>query len=310
MAFEVFPVIHNAETQTLPTALPQVCARIRGTCGELVQGTLDGLPCLVSCPIQRYNSVHLKTALHPGWVVPPQARKAADALALGLKLWGAPASGGRLTLSSKLPPARGYASSTADIGATLFALAALCGYDLSPYEAVRLATRIEPSDGTFFEGLCLLDYQHAELVQPLGAAPALPLILIDPGGQVDTLAFNRQNHAEALSKLAPQHRFMFELFIKALQMSDWMALGAAATLSARLHQPILFNPLLEKVLALSADVHALGVCRAHSGTLLGVLLDPLRQDAAETAAYLSRRLPGNIQIHIEQLSGGGPYVEA
>ena len=89
-----------------------------------------------------------------------------------------------------------------------------------------------------------------------------------------------------------------------------MALGAAATLSARLHQPILFNPLLEKVLALSADVHALGVCRAHSGTLLGVLLDPLRQDAAETAAYLSRRLPGNIQIHIEQLSGGGPYVEA
>ncbi|MCE1254351.1 MAG: hypothetical protein LWX83_12490 [Anaerolineae bacterium] len=285
------------------------CARVPGTCGELVQGTLDGLPCLVSCPIRFYNSVTLTLREQPGWLVPAQAVKAAEALVLGLKRWGAPAPGGLLTLKSNLPAGRGYASSTADIGATLFALAALCGRELDSYEAIRLSTSIEPSDSSFFEGLCLLEYRQASLIKQLGPAPALPILVFDPGGCVDTIIFNRENHHQALQKLAPQHRSMFDIFEKSLINQDWSALGEAATLSARLHQAILFNPLLDKIQNLGADLHALGVCRAHSGTLLGLIFDPNRQDMADSLAYLTRRLPENIGIRMQSLIGGGVDVQ-
>ena len=61
---------------------------LAGTCGELVQGTLDGVPCLVSCPIGRYSIAEVRLRQEPGWEVPPDAPKAAAALYAGLAYLG------------------------------------------------------------------------------------------------------------------------------------------------------------------------------------------------------------------------------
>lgn len=293
----------------------QVTVRVAlpGTCGELVQGTLDGTPCLVSCPIDLYSTAELTVCGQAGWQTPDDAPKATAALRAGLEYLarrdsGDIAPGGRLTLISSLPRGRGYASSTADVGAALYALGEACGRSLTSPEAARLAVGVEPSDSTVFEGLALFDHRTGSFYRLLGPAPALSLIVIDPGGQVDTLTFNRADHRPALRRLATQHREAFEMLANGLQRGDWAAVGQAATLSAKCHQAILPSPLLDRVSSLARQVEALGVCRAHSGTILGLLLSPEQADIDGAVCVVRRSLPNNISVSVHRLVDGGPRV--
>lgn len=281
-------------------------AALPAACGELVQGTLDGVPCLVSCPIGRYSTAEVCLRPGPGWDVPPDAAKAAAALRDGLAYLGRPELGGRLRLVTDLPRGRGYASSTADIGATLFALGRVMGHPLASDEAARLAVGVEPSDSILFPGLTLFDHRGGSFRESLGPAPSLLVVVLDPGGEVDTLTFNRVDHRGILRRLAPEHRRAFALLREGLEQRDWQALGEATTLSTRAHQAILPDPLLEPALALAREVGALGVCRAHSGTLLGLLLDPVRADVPAIVDFVANRLPDGVSVACYPLVDGGP----
>jgi L-threonine kinase len=127
---------------------------------------------------------------------------------------------------------------------------------------------------------------------------------------VDTLAFNRLDHREALRRLAPEHREAFDLLSQGLRAGDLDAVGRAATLSACVHQAVLFNPLLDRVLMLAQAVGALGVCRAHSGTLLGLLLDPRHADLPALAAFVAGCLPPLVTVGQYAMVDGGPRQEA
>lgn len=296
--------------------LPQICdappmdqaARVAlpATCGELVQGTLDGIPCLVSCPIQYYSVARVRLRAGPGWEVPCDAPKSAAALHAGLAWLGETARGGHLQLDAHVPRGRGYGSSTADIGATLYALAQALGRSLTPAQVARLAVGVEPSDSSMFPGLALFAHRTGQVGQALGPAPGLSVLVIDPGGEVDTLAFNRLDHQAVLRRLAVEHRLAFDLLRQGLKERDWAALGQAATLSSRLHQAILFNPLLEPVLTLAREVGALGVCRAHSGSLLGLLLDPQHTDVVGARAFVARGVPAPVAVSLYAMVDGGP----
>jgi L-threonine kinase len=144
--------------------------------------------------------------------------------------------------------------------------------------------------------------------EDLGAPPALTVVVLDPGGEVDTLAFNRLDHRQALRHLASQHREAFALLREGLQHGNLEAIGTAATLSATAHQTILCNPWLPPALALARDVQALGVCRAHSGTLLGLLLDPRQADVARITALAAQRLAPAVTVLSLPLVSGGPRL--
>lgn len=278
------------------------------TCGELVQGTLDGVPCLVSCPIDLYNQAEVSLQAEPGRRAPAGKLKAAEALRAGLEYLGSEWPGAALRLRSPIPLSRGYASSTADIGAALFAVAQELEKPLDPWTAAQIAIQIEPTDSTFFSGLALLSHREVRFFELLGPAPGLHLLMLDPGGEVDTLRFNRQDHRDGLARLAPDHREAFELLQSGLERASLADIAQAATLSARAHQAILFNPLLEQVLPLLAGLGALGVCRAHSGTLVGILFDPRQADLVAIYNFLRARLPARIQINIQRLVDGGPRL--
>lgn len=277
------------------------------TCGELVQGTLDGEPCLVSCPIDRFSLAEIRLWADPGWRLPPDAPKAAAAIWAALAGMGRQSRGGCLRLRSELPRGRGYGSSTADIGAALYALGWALDRPLAAAEVVRLATAIEPSDSTLLPGLALLDHRCGRWYRLLGPAPPLAVVVLDPGQEVDTLAFNRLDQRATLKRLIPRHREAFALLETGLRSGDWPAVGEAATLSARAHQQILPAPLLEPALALARMVGALGVCRAHSGSLLGLLLDPARADAAAVTRFVARRLGSRVAVDCRAVVNGGPY---
>ena len=95
---------------------------------------------------------------------------------------------------------------TADIGATLYALGQAAGQGLVPSEVARLAVHVEPTDSSLFPGLALWDHRYGHVYEDLGAPPALTVIILDPGGVVDTLAFNQLDYRQVLGRLAPQHR--------------------------------------------------------------------------------------------------------
>lgn len=281
-------------------------AALPATCGELVQGLLDGVPCLVSCPIDHYSTATVRLHPDPGWEVPSDAPKTVAALRAGLDYLGESPGGGRLQLSSDLPRGRGYGSSTADVGATLYALGQALGRPLAAPEVTRMAVAVEPSDSTIFPGLVLFDHRCGGFHKSLGPAPSLVVIVLDPGGEVDTLAYNRNVSPESLRRFAAEHREAFALLEAGLTEYDWALVGKAATLSARTHQAVLFNPLLEVALGACRALGGLGVCRAHSGTILGLLLDPARTPPHESLRRAQAMIPQCVEMHLRMLVGGGP----
>jgi L-threonine kinase len=240
--------------------------------------------------------------------VPAEAVKTRAALQAGLAYIGQRHRSGCVRLHTELPRSRGYGSSTADIGATLYALGWATGRGLTPVEVARLALQVEPSDSSLFPGLAVWDHRCGQRYEDLGVSPPLTVLVLDPGGEVDTVAFNQLDHRQILRCLAPQHRVAFALLRQGLQQGDVEAIGAAATLSATAHQAILFNPWLAPVLGLARDVKALGVCRAHSGTLLGLLLDPRCADMSSIVALTARHFAPTLTIFHVPLVSGGPRL--
>lgn len=271
-----------------------------------MQGSLDGEPCLISCPIGWYSTAAVRFQPCGGWTVTTDAPKTRAALHTALAYLGQPESSGSVRLHTGLPRGRGYGSSTADIGATLYALGHAAGQQLTPTEVARLAVQVEPSDSSLFPGLALWNHRSGHLYEDLGTPPPLTVVVLDSGGEVDTLAFNRLDHRQVLYQLASQHREAFALLREGVQHGNLEAIGSAATLSAKAHQAILPNPLLKPAMILARDVRALGVCRAHSGTLLGLLLDPRQVDVARITALAAQRLAPAVTVFSLPLVSGGP----
>lgn len=270
------------------------------TCGELFQGTLDGLPCLVSCPITKYSSARV-VASGGSTALPNKARRALDKLTSGQPL--------AVDLQQSLPPGRGYGTSTADIGSVLFAAAGFLGVDLEPVTATRLAASIEPTDSSLLPGLALLDHLNARVVELLGPPLPITIVVLDPGGEVDSEIYNQVNWKPALQRLRNVHRLAFEMLHQAIITRDVVAFGAAATQSAAAHQNLLPNPFFKHALSLSADTHAVGVCRAHSGTILGLMYASADFDEDSIFKYLQKRLFPQLSFWKTELTGGGPIIK-
>lgn len=283
---------------------------IPGTCGELVQGTYGGSPSLISCPIERYSIADVRLSTARGWTVSRDAAKVRSALRIALHQFGKSAIGGHVRIHSRLPRGRGYASSTADIGAALFALYQALGVPPTPEEIARIAVAIEPTDSTLFPGLALWDHRSGNHILDLGPAPNVSVVVIDPGGIVDTGDFNRRDHAAALRELETDHATAFNLVIHGIRRNELEALGEGATLSATAHQRILANPLLEPALRLARTEGALGICRAHSGTLIGLLVDRRLVEPAWLVARARQQLGDSVEIYECRLANGGPRLLA
>jgi L-threonine kinase len=283
---------------------------VPGACGELVQGTLDGeQPFLISCPIDRFSVAEVElTPEREDWSCPPDTPKSIASLRATLARLGRAEMGGRLRIRSDLPRAKGMASSTADIAATVYALAKALGEEVEPWEVARIALGVEPSDSLMFPGLALFDHRGGRVYEDLGPAPPLEIVVLDFGGTVDTLAYNRCYRADLLWKMVAEHREALAAVKEGLRRENLADIGYGATLSARAHQRILPKPQLGTAIGLAREVGALGVNVAHSGTVIGLLLDPSQADGPATVAYLATHLPGLESISLNRMVGGGPRL--
>ena len=261
-----------------------------GTCGELAQGMLDGVLCLVTCPVDIRSTATV--VLRPGEgriEAPPDSPKAAEAARSTLDFLGERAVDAHLTLDSRLPRGKGMASSTADVAASIAATAAAAGHRLEPDQIARLALGVEPSDGVMFPGIVVFDHREGTILLPLGEPPPMRVLVLDFGGEVDTLEFNSIARDRALNSQASRMSEAVSLIESGLLRGNPLHVGKGATISAMANQEISFNPCLDDVLAFSAEVGGYGVNVAHSGTVIGILLPDQSSLVSHAAAQARKR---------------------
>ena len=245
------------------------CVKAPGSCGELVQGTLEGQNFLVTCPIDLFSTATVSKSpkvsfTNVGQKTRQAVTKTVQQLKIGAKF--------QLLIDSELPQGKGMASSSADISAACYALALSAGKTLTPDEIADIAISVEPTDGVFFPGIAMLDHVSGKDRILLGNPPPITIALFDVGGEIDTLYFNQRLDLKRLNdEKEPKVRQALNLVIQGIQSGDAGLIGQGATLSALANQSILYKPCLNTVIELAKQYGAIGVNAAHSGTVLGIM---------------------------------------
>lgn len=359
-------------------AYEKIAVKVPGTCGEIVQGMVDGVSFHISCPVNLYSVARVVTVrerdcstsrLRPPvqnpqeaqvWLVPdlkppkvtvvspgrsgvprgtwktqlaaektierlwvkgllcdrnrndhernirtgvdPGMRRVADQSKLQQDSI-------RISIASEIPVGKGMASSTADIASCVYALLAAAGKHpvvIDPVSVAEIALSIEPTDGSLFPGIVLFDHREGKKLETLGEAPPMDVVILDFGGGVDTIEFNKHYRRDVLKKHENSIRRALELARHGIKSHDLKALGEAATLSAKVNQEILYKPYLDHVIAFGSKVGALGVNVAHSGSVVGLLIDRRRTDATAVAGLVRKEFDARCSVIVTSLVGGGP----
>lgn len=274
-----------------------------GSCGELVQGTISGVNFLITCPVDWYSEV----TVVPGDNMVHTEPKTTAAVSKTFEYLKISGNIG-LTVDSDLPVGKGMASSSADISAACQAAAlAVAGRQLSCDEIADIALTIEPTDGIFYPGIIMFDHVAGKIRRYLGNPPPIAIAVFDVGGQIDTLAFNGREDLARLNQMKePQVMAAVALVAKGLETGDASLIGQGATMSAVANQTILYKPCLEQVIHLSRDFGAVGICAAHSGTVLGVMFSATAMNGYEDCIKeIGRACSGVVYLKTVQLIAGG-----
>jgi uncharacterized protein involved in propanediol utilization len=250
--------------------------------GEILQGVFEetggslrrGLITLVSNMFESeaifYADSNNGVRIEPHWK--GKARLAAE---LTLRVIGGQCKGGRLVMSSNIPPSWGFGSSTCDVTAATKAVADAFNMTLPCKVVAGLVVKAEiASDPIMFDDRAVLFGQRDGVILEdfSGTLPPLEVVGFntDPEG-VETLAFPPARYTwwevEAF-------RPLLGLVRQAVFTQDAKMVGQVATASAQINQRHLPKPQFDKCLKLAERVEALGVQVAHSGTLVGLLFDP------------------------------------
>ena len=279
-------------------------AKAPGSCGELVQGTLNGESFHISCPINLYSQVRIVLNSEGRIVGPFDRWKTKGAIKKTLEYFGQGNLGASFEIHPKISSGKGMASSTADIGAATLATACALGEEISSHEIVKIALSIEPTDGTLFNGIVIFDHRNGALFKILGKAPDMEILVIDLGGKVDTLEFNRKDLTKINQEREKEVKEALKLVEKGIREKNPKLIAQGATMSAFSNQKILYKPALDRIWKISQDKGALGINIAHSGTVVGILAEPNRIDFRKLKSSLQSVGIGKCFYRTKVVNGG------
>ncbi|WP_316668662.1 hypothetical protein [uncultured Propionibacterium sp.] len=195
-----------------------------------------------------------------------------------------------LHVKSNIPMGKGCSSSTADIVATAIAF-----YDyffpqvpLPVASALisHIAMTLERGEYLLYPGITACAQEEYKAIKKYHTNMGLTIIGVDEGGKVDTVDFHAthppcKDYSETYQKL-------FDQMDTALVKNDRWEVGRIATASSELHQKVLPKRSYDCALRLVDEVHACGLCVAHSGTMIGILI-PSDDSAMEAKVHCIRK---------------------
>ncbi|HKM97905.1 MAG TPA: GHMP kinase [Buttiauxella sp.] len=252
-------------------------ARCPASCGEFIQGWIGGSEKLVSCPIDWFSTVEVRD----GAKLPTERLRMRQILERVVAYFGYPAALANnlsIALESTVPVGKGMASSTADIAATAVATARHLDEILDEATLAALCVQIEPTDSTLFRRLTLFDHLHAQTIASCEPAPALELLLLESNATLLTEDYHRQKREAALMSHADELDRAWHLLQRSCLQQNTRLLGMAATLSAVASQELLAKPMFTQLLGLIEEFDLYGLTVAHSGSVVGLMLDSSKHD--------------------------------
>ncbi|XJZ28680.1 kinase [Bacillota bacterium Lsc_1132] len=260
-----------------------------GTFGELVQGIIGERPFLISLPIPslRSEATFIPDPTLSEIKVVDSKKKAMKAGKLLFQQFGLK-GGGLLEIRSNIPVGKGLGSSSADIVAALRAIAHSHSLPLPKELISTIAAKIEPTDGVMYDEVVAYDYIHGELIERFGVLPPFIIVGIILGGEVDTIEFNRSTKDYGRQD---QNQFLeaYHWIKEGFRNNDLSFICKAATISARVNQRILPKPYFNEIELLAHAFHG-GTVIAHSGTVMGILLDKKITNRNEVVFHLVRKM--------------------
>jgi len=257
------------------------------SCGEIIQGWIQGSEKLVSCPVDWYSEVEITT----GSPLPDERPLVRAMVNLVLKHWQLPSHYGqeiRIDCCSTIPIAKGMASSTADIAATAVATSRHFGYSLDENTLARLCVMLEPTDSTVFRNLTLFDHNTARTRIACEGLPAMDILLLESPLTLRTEDYHRLARGQMLRANAHELDMAWQQVQQACTHNSPTLLARAATRSAVASQNLLPKPAFSELLALveACDLYGLNV--AHSGSVVGLFLDRHKHDVEQVSWHLDK----------------------
>jgi L-threonine kinase len=248
-----------------------------GTCGEIVQGFYNsGTPFHVTCPISLYAKTQVEVTDHHTLQVlglPDYASKMMDALRISAEILEVQNVSILVQHETQLETGKGMGSSTADIISVARAFASAIDKVLSPARLAQIATAIESSDGTMYQGMAAVNHKNGNLITKLPWSPELNIVMIVPDLCLDT--------GQALFVGKDLLSSEFDGLLKEIKIAsknrDEVAFANVALRSAFINQEYVKNKAFELLHPVFRELGAIGLNVAHTGTIAGVIFQSGKQ---------------------------------
>ena len=286
-----------------------------GTCGELVQGMTGGSHFLVTCPINQFSRATVTLRVGDGGRSAaevsgidhlPKAREAVfKALAELAPRMGAAGLSAEVVIANPIPAGKGMGSSSADITAAVGAVGMAASRPFLPETIATIALSVEPTDGVMLPGIALFDHRCGSIVESLGPPPPMEVIVIDTGGTVDTLEFNRVDRTDLWGKVASRTDEALDLVREGVRRGDPELVGRGATISAMAGHLPEASEWVERAAAFADEQGVAGINVAHSGTVVGILLDARQRRSKPVYRHALAAFADAESVQHFRMIGGG-----
>lgn len=262
------------------------------SCGELIQGQLEHKEFLSSYCVGLYSKATIKecTSHKPLHHIYPKATKA---MAEVFKNFGQEKSLDKISLEimSNIPRSKGMASSSADIGAVIGACSSYLGVYMDPQTASEMAAEIEPTDSIFFHDLVVMDPLKGKLIKSLRMPQNLKTIILEPPAKVNTLDTRKNPEYRNFKKDNISHyKQILKDFELACNNNDLDMFGKAINQSSFINDALLPKPYLEVITETAMSLGAYAVNVAHSGSVMGVIIDCLDEERKYINEFMKKGL--------------------
>ena len=293
------------------TKLRKTNVKVPATCGELMQGFLDDRDFLINCPMNRF--AHFQIGLSEGQGVylrsSENLTKVKDAVSKALDRLAYGDKAAYIDPLELIPRGKGLASSTAEITAVVAATSYLLS---GSYWHQDLCTRIlmeidKSTDAVYCEGITMCDHLAGQVFMQFRRVPSLSFVIVDAGSEVDTAFFDRAKARRNALNHEDRLRSALASMIYGLQHNKPSFVAKAATESALINQHILEKPCLTELISGTKEWGSLGVNCAHTGSVLGVLFDPLQCNSDQLLERVCTLVGKDKVIGRYDLISGGLY---
>lgn len=244
------------------------------SCGEFVQGILDREEYLSSYAIDMFSVATLEEKQENINLGPKKSRKAIEKVFEKFNIPLRECKNISLNINSNIPIGKGMASSTADIGATIKATLSILNKDLGNEEISRIASEIEPTDSILLYKNSIFNPVNGQVKKYLSTLNNGRVIILEPDEILETsIIRSNPNYLDIKLENKAIINKSFNLLEEGLREQDLKLIGKACTLSSLANENIHKKPHLNKIIEISNKMGAYGVNIAHSGTVIGILID-------------------------------------